>query len=116
MRVAGTVGKLMVKAVDCDPVDGAALQGHSSADGDEILQPFGGDITAMREQSVVAHGDAEILREGPHEGKDDQRGPAEDEERRYRCEVEDRQDAAKYPVKAAVAALDQAGEINRLLG
>ena len=65
MWIARLVGELVVQPVHTHPVDGAALQRHGAAGGDDILQPARHCVTAMRQQTVIADGDANVLTEDP---------------------------------------------------
>src|SRR5579871_422952 len=59
MRVARLIGVLMVHAVDCDPVHGAALPATRAQDGQRMLQPARAGEATVRQQAMIANVDAE---------------------------------------------------------
>ena len=59
MRIAFLIGKLMVNAVRGHPENRAAFESERRENGQDIFQPFGNFVSAMREQAVIAHADAQ---------------------------------------------------------
>ena len=59
VRVAFTVGLLMVDAMRRDPENRTAFERQRAAEGQEILDPFVGLVAAVRQQPVIRHADAE---------------------------------------------------------
>ena len=105
VRVAVVVGVLMVDAVGGDPEDGSAFERHGAAGGDEVLQPLGGPVSAVGEQAVVAHADADVDGEEVHDAEDGQVLPGEAEERGDGADVEEAHDDGGDPVDAAMLML-----------
>src|SRR3569623_2601978 len=60
VRIAVVIGILMMDAVRGDPEDRSTLKGHGAAHGDEVLDPAGSFVAAVREQAVISHADADV--------------------------------------------------------
>jgi hypothetical protein len=80
VRVACLVGVLVMHAVDGYPEDGAALHGEGGADGEEVLHPLGSFVSAVGEQAVVSHADAESAGDPPEREGDEEGFPGEEEQ------------------------------------
>ena len=109
--VAFLVGVLMMDAVGGDPEDGAALKREAAAHGDEVLDPLGGLVAAVREQAMVGHADADV--DGEEVG-DDEGGevlPGEEEEGGDGSDVEESHDDGGDPVDAAFLVLAAHAEV-----
>ena len=105
VRVAVVVGVLMVDAVSGDPEDGSAFQRHGAAGGDEVLQPLGRAVAAMREQAMVGHADAHVDGEEIGDAGHRQVGPGEAKQRGDGADMEQAHDDGGDPVDAAVLVL-----------
>ena len=81
VRVAFFVGVLMMHAMSGNPEDGSAFECECAADGEEVLEPSGSFVAAMREEAVVAHADAEASGDPPEKHGDEERLPMKHEER-----------------------------------
>src|SRR5579859_5123377 len=88
MWIAFFISVLMVQPMGRDPGHGAAFKGQCAADAQNILNPLGCFVSAMREQAVVAHADAEASGDPPQEHRERQRLPTEHEERSNCADME----------------------------
>ena len=61
MRVAVLIRVLVVNAMGRHPEDRPTLKRQGAAGGEEVLQPLGNAVPAMRQQAVVAHADATLI-------------------------------------------------------
>ena len=109
--VAFVVGVLMVDAVGGNPEDGAALKGETAAHGDEVLDPLGGPVAAVREQAMVGHADADVDGEEVHDDEDGEVRPGEEEESGDGSDVEEPHDDGGDPVDAALLVLAAHAEV-----
>ena len=100
--VALVVGVLMVDAMGGDPEDGASLEGHGPAGGDEVFEPLGNAVAAMGEQAMVGHADADVDGEEVHDGEGGEVLPGEAEEGGDGPNVEEDHDGGGDPVDAAL--------------
>ena len=101
----------MMDAMGGDPEDGSALKREGAAHGDEVLDPLGGAVAAVREQAMVGHADADV--DGEEVG-DDEGGevlPGEEEERGDGSDVEEAHDDGGDPVDAAFLVLAAHAEV-----
>ena len=103
--VAFVIGVLMMNAMGGDPEDGSTFEGHGSTGCDEVFQPTGNAVSAMREQAVVGHADADIDGEEVHDGEDGKILPAETEECGDGADMEERHDDGGDPVDASLLML-----------
>ena len=78
-----------MNAMGCHPADGAALQCETGADGEEIFDPFVSLVSAMSEQTVIAHADTKRINDPPKQNAQRERLPAEKEECRNSTDVQD---------------------------
>src|SRR5579864_6976052 len=78
----------MMDAVRCYPTDRPAFESQSAANGQEILNPFGGLIAAVCEKTVISHSDAEAPGDPPKESRQQERFPRKEKQRRDGAEVE----------------------------
>ena len=60
VRVAGTVGDLVMNSVCCNPEHRPAFKRERSADRKKVFNPLGRGVATMGQQAVVAHSDAHI--------------------------------------------------------
>ncbi len=111
VRVAFVVGVLMMDAVGGDPEDGSAFEGEGAAGGDEVLQPLGRAVAAVREQAVVGHADADVDGEEVHDAEDGEVLPGEAEERGDGADVEEAHDDGGDPVDSAFLVLAAHAEV-----
>ena len=105
VRVAFLVGVLMVDAVGGDPEDGSAFKREGAAHGDEVLDPLGGAVAAVRQQAVIGHADADVDGEEVHDDEGGEVLPGEEEERGDGADVEEAHDDGGDPVDAAFLVL-----------
>src|SRR5437660_306220 len=87
MRVAFFVSILMMDAMHCHPEKRSALQGQGAAQGEEILNPFVGLESAMGQQPVIAHADAQASSHPPQHQRQQHGLPTEHEKSGDRAEV-----------------------------
>src|SRR5208283_4877703 len=106
-------------AVGGDPEDGATFQRHGSAGGEEVFQPSGNAVSAMGEQAMVGHADADVDGEEVHDGEGGEVLRGEAEEGGDGPNVEEGHDGGGGPVNAALLVgaahaqvlLDAAGDL-----
>ena len=82
MRIALLIGKLMMNAVRRHPENRPAFQRQRCADGQKIFHPLRSLESAVREQAVIRHADAQAARHPPQEDRDEQRLPRKEEKSR----------------------------------
>jgi hypothetical protein len=87
VRVSLFVRVLVMHSMGCNPEYRTALQGQSAAYGEEVLDPFGRFITAVRQQPVVAHADTQASGNPPQQHREQERLPAEEEKCRDGTDV-----------------------------
>src|ERR1700748_3422797 len=73
------VGVLMMDAVGGNQEEGPALKGEAAAHGDEVLDPLGGAVAAVREQAMVGHADADVDGEEVHDDENGKIRPREED-------------------------------------
>ena len=95
----------MVDAMRGHPEDGSAFEGETAAGGDEVLEPAGDAVSAVGEQAVVGHADADVDGEEIHDAEDGEILPGEEEERGYGADVEEAHDDGGDPVDASLLVL-----------
>src|ERR1700733_3825335 len=98
MRVSLVVAKLVMNTVRGHPEDGSAFQGERAADGQEILQPLGRAVAAMREQPMVAHADAHVDAEYPEPDEAEESLPGKHEESGHGEHMKGHHEAGSHPV------------------
>src|SRR6185312_15430089 len=79
--VAFVVGELVMHAMRGHPEDGSTFERKRGSDGHEVLDPLAGLVSAMGEQPVIAHADADVGGVDPEHYGADERSPAKHEER-----------------------------------
>jgi hypothetical protein len=97
VRVTCLVGVLVMHAVGGYPEDRTALQGECAADGEEILHPLRSFVTAMGEEAMVAHTDAEASGDPPEKDGDEEGLPMKHEERGDSADVKEDQNGDGKP-------------------
>ena len=103
--VAFLVRVLMMDTVSGYPEDGSAFESEAAAGSQEVLDPLGRLVTAVGEQAVIGHADADVDGEDVH---DDERGqvcPGEEEQRGDGSDVEQTHGNGGDPVNAALLVL-----------
>src|SRR5258708_36875693 len=78
VRIAVLVGKLMMNAMRGHPENRSALEGESGAPGQKIFHPLRRLVSAMRQQTVIAHANAEASGNPPQEHGDEERLPGKE--------------------------------------
>ena len=101
----------MMDAVSGYPEDGTALEREAAAHGDEVLDPLGGAIAAVREEAVIGHADSHVDSEEVHDGEGGQILPGEEEERGDGADVEEAHGDGRDPVDAALLVLAAHAEV-----
>src|SRR4051812_40425324 len=109
--IALVVRVLMVDAVCGDPEDRSALEGQGAAGAEEVLNPLGSFVAAMREQAMVRHADADIDGQEVHHGSHGDVRPGEEEECGDCADVEERHRDSGDPVDAALLVLTAHTEV-----
>src|ERR1039458_4470332 len=98
-------------SVGGDPEDGATLEGHGSAGGEEVFEPLGNAVSAMGEQAMVGHADADVDGEEVHDGEGGEVRPGEAEEGGDSTDVEEGHDDGGDPVDSALLVLAAHAEV-----
>lgn len=99
------VGVLVVNAVCSDPENRPPLEREAAAHGDEIFDPLGGFVTAMREQAMVGHPDTDVDGEEVHDDKGGKVLPGKEEEGSDGAYMEQPHGDSRDPVDAALLVL-----------
>src|SRR5260370_25424751 len=81
VRIAIFIGILMMNAMRRHPEERASFQRQGSAYGQKIFDPFVSLVSAMREQAVIAHADAQAAGHPIQKHRQRQIFPAEHEQR-----------------------------------
>jgi hypothetical protein len=116
VRIAVVVGVLMMDAMCGDPEDGSAFKCCGAAGGDEVFEPLGNAVAAMREQAVVAHADADVDGEEIEDGESSEVLPGEAEECGDGSDVEQAHGNGGNPVDLALLMFAAHAEILLDLG
>ncbi len=111
VRVAFVVGVLMMDAMGGYPEDGSALEGERAAHGDEVLDPLGGLVAAVREQAMIGDADADVDGEEVGDEEGGEVLPGEEEERGDGSDVEEAHEDGGDPVDAALLMLAAHAEV-----
>ena len=100
-------------AVSGDPEDGSAFKREAAASGDEVFEPLGDAVAAVREQAMVGHADADVDGEEVHdeESADVLKRPEDGKERGDGADVEESHEDGGDPVDAALLMLAAHAEI-----
>jgi hypothetical protein len=109
--VAFVVGVLMMDAVCGYPENRATLKRESAAHGDEVFDPLWGLVTAMREQAMVGHADANVDGEEVGDEEGGEVLPGEEEERGDGSDVKEPHGDGGDPVDAALLVLAAHAEV-----
>src|SRR5881227_2630306 len=92
----------MMNAVSCHPENRSTFERESCAYCQEILHPLGGFVTAMGQQSVIAHADSHTASSPPKDCRNQQCLPGKKEERSDGSNVKCGHKAGGDPVNFAV--------------
>ena len=95
----------MVDAVGGHPEDGASLEGEAAARGNEVLEPLGNAVAAMRKQAMVGHADPDIDGEEVHDEEGGEVLPGEEEECGDGSDMEEAHGDGRNPVDATLLVL-----------
>src|SRR6266403_5140857 len=98
MGIAFFVGILVMDAMRRHPGNRPAFQGHGAADSHEIFHPSRRFITAVRQETVIAHPDAHTPGKPPQKKRDCEPFPAEHKQRCYSAEVKCQHEPRGDPV------------------
>src|SRR5271169_4462588 len=98
MGITLFIGVLVMNTMCRDPGDGTAFKGQGTAGGEEIFHPPWSLITAMREQAVIAHTNAEAAGNPPHNHANNQRLPGKKEHGGEGAEMKGDHDRGYAPV------------------
>src|SRR2546426_797224 len=90
---------LMKDAVCGHPKNRTAFQRQSCAHGQTIFHPLGRSVSAMGEQAVIAHTDAQTSRNPPKEHGNEQRLPGEKKQCDNCPDMKQRHESCSYPVE-----------------
>ena len=110
MRIAFAVGVRMMAAVRRDPGDWSALQRENAEEGEEVLDRLWHLQAAMREQAVIAEGDADAPRDVTEDEENANRAPGE--ECRNEGEQCNQVDAREREAGTRVAAAARGGRVS----
>src|ERR1700722_20625798 len=80
MWIAILIGILMMNAVRSHPENRTTFEGERGANRQEILNPFRSLVSAVREQAVVSHANAQAAGNPPQEHRDKQCLPGEEKQ------------------------------------
>ena len=111
VRVAFVVGVLMMDAVGSYPEDRAAFKGEAAAGADEVLDPLGSLVAAVREQAMIGDADADVDGEEIGDEEGGEVLPGEEEERGDSSDVEEAHEDGGDPVDAAFLMLAAHAEV-----
>jgi len=113
MRVAFLVRVLMMNTMRGYPGNGAAFDGQRAAGGEEVFDQLWRFVAAVREQTMVAHADAEAASDPPHDDGENNCLPGDEENGSEGGRVQGQHEEGDAPidrlVKGAVA-LEEQGE------
>src|SRR5579859_6392920 len=98
MRIAFLIGKLMMNAMRSHPENRSAFKRQGRARGQEIFHPLGSLVSAMREQPVVGHADAQASRNPPQKHRNEKGLPGEKEKGSNRPNMKQGHKGCSYPV------------------
>src|SRR5580692_9794685 len=98
VRIAFVIGKLMMNAMRGYPEDWSAFKSQSCAGCEEIFDPLRSSVTAMREQPMVAHTNAQASRNPPEEHRHQKSFPGKEEECGNRPHMKQAHEGCGYPV------------------
>ena len=98
-------------AVSGDPEDWSTFQGEATAHADEVLDPFRSAITAVCEQAMVGHADADVDGEKVCDAEDRKIFPGEEEESGDGSDVKGAHGDGGDPVDAALLVFAAHAEV-----
>ena len=99
MRIAFFVGVLVMHAVRGDPDDRPAFERERAANGQKIFNPVRSLVSAMRQQPVIAHADAEASGNPIQHDGQGERLPRKQEKRSDRADVKQEHEGGGRPVQ-----------------
>jgi len=102
VRIAFVVGKLVMHAMRGDPENRAAFKSERGANGEDIFDPLGSFVAAMREQTMVAHANSKAAGYPPQEDGHEQCFPGEEEKSGDSSEVKQDKSECGDPIYAMV--------------
>src|SRR5579864_4922009 len=105
MRIAFLIGMLMMNAVRGHPENWSTLECQRGANGQKVFDPLVGLESAMCQQPVIRHADAETARDPPQEDRGEQTFPGEKEQRGHRSHMKQRHEYRRHPVDFAFCGL-----------
>jgi hypothetical protein len=91
------IGVLVMHAMGCNPEQRASFEGQRTAHSQNIFNPLGRFVSAMREQPMVSHPNAKAPRNPPQEQSEKKGLPTEYEQRRHCAGVEHDHKKGCYP-------------------
>ena len=100
--IAFFIRKLVMNAVRGHPENRAAFERQSSAESKEILHPFRRLVTAMSQQAMVAHPDAETAGNPPQHNRGEKCLPGKKEKCGNSADVKQRHESGCDPVNLIV--------------
>jgi len=98
MRISFLVGELMMNAVRRHPEDRPPFKRKRRAPGQKVLHPLRGFVSAMGEEPVIAHPDAQAAGDPPEKCRYQESLPGKEEERGDRAQVEQAHGGCRDPV------------------
>ena len=98
MRIALLIGVLMMNPVGRHPEDRSALKRQRSAESQEIFHPLVSLVSAMCEQPVIAHPDAQTPAEPPQENRQEKGFPGKKEKCCEGAHMKQRHESRCHPV------------------
>src|SRR5581483_5391083 len=102
--VAVFVRKLVMNAMSCNPENRPAFESESPANGQEIFHPLRSLVSAMSEQPVIAHANAEASRYPPEKKRDKQCFPGEEKQGDDGADVKCRHENCCDPINLIIVA------------
>src|SRR5678815_1074466 len=98
VRVAFTIGLLVVDAVRGDPEDRSSFERERPAEGQKVFNPLVGLVAAVRQQTMVGHADAEHAADEIKNQGGEQSAFRHEEQRGNRTDVKRPHSDRGYPV------------------
>src|SRR5580698_2152065 len=99
--IAGSVGDLVVHTMCGDPYQRPSFETQRRTYGKGMFQPFWRLVSAMRQQAVIAHADAEVDGNDMQDNQEEKHMPTEEEQRRDCAHVKDEHESEDGPIECA---------------